>query len=503
MTEPSSDAAPSPVFDARKASSALLGRGSIYAVVTVLQSASAFLVLPILSRELGPHEYGVVATCFAVYQLLLVIAPLGLNSVVPWAFYERGQEGLDVSRRLAATTLLIAAAVVAVVHASGPLWSNVLENVPYSGALVIAVLTVVPGVALVVAQGLLQAQARPAQFAVCTLLSVVGGQVAGLVLVVATDGGAGWYFTGLAAGTSTAAVVGFLLTRLRPWRLVGRGTIARSLAFGGPTALHSAAFIVLASGDRVVIERLLGLDDAGRYHVAYLVGAVGLSGIQALNFAWAPMVYSAPEAERWELLASTTSMMQRIALLVAGGIAIGAPLPLALLLPDTFDPAGLTAVCAIVAACVVPQVTYLSGVHVVFRLRKTLVLAWTTPLAGVVNIALNLALIPMIGLVGSALSTLLSYVLWAALVRGAARRAQPVPWNRRFERKSYMTAGALVAVGAVLPAGGSWMLLRGVASLVLLAILVKSVATSIRGMSAVRRRSRASPGSGDERGALA
>ncbi|MDQ3756267.1 MAG: lipopolysaccharide biosynthesis protein [Actinomycetota bacterium] len=458
----------------------LLGRGGVYTVVTLVQSFSVFLVLPVLSRELGPRQYGVVATCVVVYQLLLVLAPVGLNAVVPWDYYERKADGLDRSRRLGASAWLVAIAVVAFAHFSGPAWSGVLEEVPYGGALTIAVLSVVPGTALLIAQAMLQAQARPVAFATCTLASVVGGQLVGLALVLLTDGGARCYLAGLAFGAGAGGFVGYVLTGIRPWRLARWSHVAGAVRHGGPTAVHGAAFILLASGDRVVIERLLGLDDAGRYHVAYLVGAIGLSAIQSLNNAWGPMVYGSAERGRWELLASTTSMMYTLALFIAGGVAIGAPLPLRLLLPDSFDPEGLAAVCAIVGFCVVPTVTYLSGVHVVFRQRRTVVLAWTTPLAGVVNIVLNMMLIPIWGLAGSAVATLLSYVLWAGLVRRAANRAQPVLWDRGVEVRTYVGAATFVAVGATIPAAGPWLGFRAFASCVLLVLMVRRTTTWLR-----------------------
>jgi O-antigen/teichoic acid export membrane protein len=229
---------------------------------------------------------------------------------------------------------------------------------------------------------------------------------------------------------------------------------------------------VLAAGDRLLVERILGLDAAGRYQIAYLVGALGLTALQAINNAWAPMVHRAAEAERWNLLADTTAVVYEIGALLAALIAIGGPVALSVLAPSSYDLTALSPVTAVVAMCALANVMYLSSAHIAFQKKRTAILAWSTPVAALVNIALNLVLLRIWGLTGGAVATLVGYVLWAGLVRRAASRLQAVPWKRDVEVRCWWTGAALATVGAVAPAEGGWLAVRVVGAAAVVGVLV-------------------------------
>jgi O-antigen/teichoic acid export membrane protein len=93
-----------------------------------------------------------------------------------------------------------------------------------------------------------------------------------------------------------------------------------------------------------------------------------------------------------------------------------------------------------VAAVVLPIVAFASAfqglytmfVSVIFLRRRTVILPLITAASAAVNIGLNLLLIPILGVVGAAWSTLAAYVLFAALTYVAASRMYPIrpEWGR-------------------------------------------------------------------------
>ena len=76
------------------------------------------------------------------------------------------------------------------------------------------------------------------------------------------------------------------------------------------------------------------------------------------------------------------------------------------------------------------DLAYLSAVHVLFRSKRTGMLTVIMPCAAVMNIALNVVLIPRWGLTGAAVSTLVAYAVAGATSRLAARRVTKVVWIR-------------------------------------------------------------------------
>ena len=64
------------------ASKAVLGRGLLYTVGTAAPVLSNAIITPFVTRLLGPHDYGVVATALVVIQVGMIIAGLGMGAAI-------------------------------------------------------------------------------------------------------------------------------------------------------------------------------------------------------------------------------------------------------------------------------------------------------------------------------------------------------------------------------------------------------------------------------------
>ncbi len=71
-------------------------------------------------------------------------------------------------------------------------------------------------------------------------------------------------------------------------------------------------------------------------------------------------------------------------------------------------------------------------------------------------VVMNLVLIPLIGIFGAALSTLLSYLLLALLSGGASQRHYPVPWQLGRGAVILGIGGALSAAALLGPDHTLW-----------------------------------------------
>jgi O-antigen/teichoic acid export membrane protein len=89
----------------------------------------------------------------------------------------------------------------------------------------------------------------------------------------------------------------------------------------------------------------------------------------------------------------------------------------------------------------------------------------------VINVLLNLVLVPVAGLEGAALATVVSYLLLAAFLFAAGRRVESVPG--RSGRVLLLAGGAVIVAlaSAAVPSDGVWFLVRiaiGVAAFVVM-----------------------------------
>lgn len=460
---------------------ALLGRGSIYTVATALQLSAGLIVLPALTRLLPPREVGVVALAVVVQSVLGVVAAAGLPNAIFRVFF-KGKEGPRRARLLLRYCLLGAILTAAVAQLTGPLWSRVFTDLGYGVALQLAIWSAVPLAVLMCSQALLRAEDRAGRFVVTMAGATAFAQALGLAVVAGTDMGAAGYVLGLLAGQSVAAGLAAVWAGLgtSPFRGT-EGLMTETLRVGFPTVPHSLAIYVLAAGDRVIVEGQLGLGAVGQYQVAYAVGALVLALLTAFNNAWDPIIYGEREERRWATLAETRAVLYQLGGMVSAALAIGAPLALLLAAPGEYDPFGLVPVTSVVVLSAVPMVSYLASAHVLIWEGRTGVMAWSTPLAASVNIGLNLALIPVFGLEGAAVATVLAYGLLALLTRRAARHLALVPASTRALLTAAAWAGTGTTASLVLPADGIWLAVRTLAALCIGAAILRFAASRLRG----------------------
>lgn len=432
----------------------LLGSASVYTLGTLVQGAGALLLVPFVTRTLGPTEYGAVAVAVVFSQFAASFVGLGLRAAVLRVFYRREHHGSGAERVLL-TTLLAAAGLTGalLLLVTLPLLGATSSALAEPGLLVAAVALTIFSVWTAGVTAVLQAEQRPLAFVGLNLVGAIGGGALGLVLLQS------WprpvvYVLGVAGGWLVAASVGLLLVR-PPLRLAPQGLLRWALALSMPTLPHAFALQVIVLSDRLLVERYVGLDEAGRYTLAYLVGFLGGHLVLGINNAWVTRLYG------WDWLAGAQQFagdVRRLGLtaaFAAGAIALVAPWALAVLAPASYAPSQLTVTAVTVAASVPLFFAYLASVAVLFHAEVTRDLLWMAPVAAVANVVLNVALIPRFGPTGAAAATVASYGLLAVVVAAVARhRVAPTGVGRAMV-PGIVCGVATCTVAGLLPASGA------------------------------------------------
>lgn len=447
------------------------GQGSVYSIALALQVGSGLVVLPILTRLLDPAEYGLVALAILVFTLVRVAASAGLGVVAVRDWF-RFADGPLRARRLMLASVGTAVLLTLSLSVLLEIWPLPFGGADSATVISLAVWMALPGSIQGVCQEALRAAQRPWGFVGVSFLAGPGAQLSGLgALALAATPSASAYIAGLLIGTIVSALVGVLLTK--PWR-GGRPRIAETvegLRIGSPFVLHGMGWVLLALGDRAIVERLEGVAAAGRYQLAYTVGTLTLALLTAVSSAWGPIIYSAPRSDRWTLLSITTLSILRALAAASALLALSLPLLLRLLAPPSYDPEEMTQVAGIVALAVVPYVAYAAYSHVLTWKGRTGVFAWAALASAVVNLALVTVLVPPLGLVGAAIATTVGYAVLSVLITAYGRRVVAVPWQIRecAEVAGLATVGCLA--GALIPltlAGGTARVILLLSILVLL-----------------------------------
>jgi O-antigen/teichoic acid export membrane protein len=435
-------------------------RGSLYVVVYASQLLSGFLVTPILTRELGGSGFGRFATALAVAQVISGIAALGLQVAIQRQY---ATDGPTVARGLVMLALLLSVAITGLTYATGPWWAPGLGFPGFSGALALAVIWAGATAGSQIALAYVRSQDHLRFFVALNAAQSLGAQLLGIGLVLFSSPTPESYFLGLLIGQGVTLVTA--LAAIRPiFAGLKDGTqIKKAMALSLPLLPHAAAIFVINAAGRVVLQRDMGPRSVGRYQVAYNVAALAMILLGFLNQSWEPRIYEVTDiAVRRSLLGVTRDVVYRCLFPLLAGLILAGPAVMRLFAPPSYDTSHLLVVLLFVAIAAIPYASYAASMRVLLSEGYTRPLLWIAPVCGVAVLALNLLLVPAIGINGSALASLMTYGLLAILSHREARRLLPVPPSPKHVIRRILVTVATCSALTLLPDRMPYLALRTV-----------------------------------------
>ena len=422
-----------------------------YLPVNIAQGVVGLLTIVLFTRVLTPEQYGAYALAFSALSLTQTIL-LTWTEAAMARFHARRAEEERLADHFATLYRLWGAAalatpVVAVI---------VLRWLPLSAPMKVALAAAFAAVLVKSLTKLSQERRRAAGevsgAALLDIVQTVGGFALGLVLALVGLGGAAPL---LGMGAISLLCLVFVLpsdlARMRGGQF--DRTMARDYAaYGLPVALSLILALVLSTTDRFLLAAYLGEATVGAYHAGYSLGSRTLDVLFIwLGMAGGPALVAALERGGPAALKTAAreqaSFMILLTLPAAVGLALVAP-PLVELMVGESLRAGATHVTPWIAAS-----GWLSGVTTYYLLqaftlgRRTPLLIVSMAAPALVNLALNLLLIPRFGLDGALWATTASYGVGAIAAWVLGRNAQPlpVPWDTLAK-----AGGACLLMAAVL-----------------------------------------------------
>ncbi|HKZ13911.1 MAG TPA: oligosaccharide flippase family protein [Solirubrobacterales bacterium] len=435
--------------------------GAAYTAASILSKLIAVALLPLYTRHLTTEDYGAAEVLFAAVVTASIVVRLGLIESV-LRFYYREDE--DPARIVGATF-------------SGLFWFSTigaLIALPFAEPLAEALLDPKTGAELhtytdlvrIAIGGLWVAtlfeylltlyrlDERARAYFVTTIANVVGTIALTVVLVVGVGDGA----RGLLIGsylTGAVFVLGMIFEQRRRLTLrVEVPLLRRLLRFGLPTMPAEVSLYLLNFADRLIITRSLGLTEAGLYSLAVKFAQAVNVLVRGFQLAWPPLAYSIRDDDE-----ARRTYANVITLFLAGctWMVVGLWLLSEYLLRFFAAPEFLGAyeVVGLIAAAVTLYSLYMVMVVILGRTGRTEYNLPAALAALVSNVALNLILVPPLGIVGAGLALVASYLVVIALMYWFTQRLFPVPYEWGRLARVLFAAAALVGLGGlVMPAEG-------------------------------------------------
>jgi O-antigen/teichoic acid export membrane protein len=409
----------------------LSGDALIYLASAALSALIPFALLPLMTRWLGPADFGVTAGYLALVNLVVLLAGLSTHGLISVVYYRDGPEALPrqvgASFGILALTGLpllliaqLAAQPIALYTGVTAQWIWTVWLAAYGQCVITIALAV------------WQTWRRPWRFGA----TQVGFGLVSAAFSIALVGYVAMGWPGRALGQALAAgliagaaIIWLTLTGGVSWS-VRRWPLRDALVFGLPLVPHALAWVAMSTVDRFALGSAVGPSAVGPYFVAVQMSSVVMVLGAALSQAWLPWLYqrlaTGGVGSHRQVVRVTAAIL--IVLFACGaGLSLLAPLIVPIVAGPGFEPAvGLLRVLGPAFAFI--GMYYFVSAFLFFE-RRTGLLSTITVCVAIVQAATSFVLAQQAGAAGVAYATLGSFFLYLVLTGIAAHRVHPLPWR--------------------------------------------------------------------------
>ena len=432
----------------------LVRHSAVYGLGSIVARVLAVLLLPLYTRYLSPSDYGLIETLVALSAVLTALVAQAMKS----AFFRFYFDSADLERRLlvvrtafwyvmaASTAVLIAGVALA-----QPISWLLFHTRDHDGLVIAAFVGLWAAMNYEQMTSLFRVEQRSGGYVVATLANVAITIGATVLLVVAFDKGPVGVLVGNFTGT-LAVYAALLVYSRRALGLQFDRKLYRAMnRFGLPLVPSAVALWLTNFSDRFFLVKFADAHEVGLYSIGVRVASAIVLLLTAFRMAWPAFAYSIEDdREAQRTYSFVLTYVVYVCCWLALALGLLAPWILKLITTEPFYPAqNVVAPLAFGVAAFGAYVVVQIGTG---RARQTRANWIVTGVAALLNVALNLILIPPYGRMGAAVATVSAYTLLFLAMAWRAQNVFHVPYQWRRVATLAGAAVALTVLGKALDA---------------------------------------------------
>lgn len=403
---------------------------AIYLGSSVINKAIPFLLLPILTKYLSPEEYGILALYQVMISFVMPLIGMNMQNNITRNFFSKSKEFVgkvvfNILVVLTITTLVVTTVISVYLFFGGPhfsipqRWIYALPVLAFMGMLNDCNLSI------------LRNSKKPLIYGAFEISKTIIDLSLTILLIVVYS----FDWEGKAIGMLVSTTVIGLVSLYRMWKKgyllfeVDKSQIREIFRISLPLIPHALGGVIMALGDRIFIDQMVGTAEMGIYTVGYQFGMIMTLVTTAFNQTWTPWMYELLAQNKEEnkvKIVKATYMVCLGFILMAIGITVISYFLLPYMTTKEYHGAFIHVIWIALGYAFFGMYTLVFpyGVHV----GKTSYLGIITFSAAIINMAANYVLIKMNGPVGSAQATLISYIFMFFSVWWYSNKLYPMPW---------------------------------------------------------------------------
>ena len=430
----------------------------IIGIASILTSLSGIILLPLITKTLGAHDYGIWAQFGVTLSLIGAFTGLGL----PYAmtrFLPAKTNKEEIQEEFYSVFFLVPL-VTLVVSIILIVFADFIAAVLFEGdtnIVRITALVILASAFISPCMSFLRSFRQMKRHSIFTVAHTYGkiGLIAYLVLN-------GYGVLSMVLAVLAISVITFLALFFSIKRQIGIkrphfSRIREYLNFSLPTIPGSISAWVVSSSDRYVIGYFLGAASVGVYSAGYSLGNAVLMAAGVLAFVLPPTLSKLYDEGRMDEVKTHLSYSLKYLLALAipfvfGAAILAGPVLNLFSTPEIASQGYL--ILPIVALSTLFSAIYVPITHIIVLAKKTRITGAIWIVCALVNLGLNILVVPRLGILGAAITTLIAYALALALTTYYALKEFKFSIDRRFIIKSLIASAVMyLVIWAISPQG--------------------------------------------------
>lgn len=400
-----------------------VGWVSLYRVAVYLL---AFFTIPALTKNLGTELYGLWNQILVTVGFLTPILMLHLGTaVVRYLASEKRKDVLSQSfaNMLWIIIVLSSAAILASIIFSSNLSVLMFGSANYSSFVILAFIYAATSAIFDFILTYLRARSKIKQLSIINVLSY--SFMTASLIILATLGYSLEFMICIYLLIYFIFVVVLIISikkdiglRKPNYNKSNVKDLKKFILFSIPQIPNGILLWVLNLSDRYLITFFLGLSQAGIYSASYNIGSIITAFYMPISFVLFPVVARYWDNDEREKVRKYLEYSTKIFLFIAipasiGLYVISKPLLEILTTSEFVIGGGLT---FFVAVGYIFLGIFQINSFIISLVEKTKFIPIITAIGGILNILINIILIPQIGIMGAAIATLISYMVLSIIV---------------------------------------------------------------------------------------
>ena len=377
-----------------------------YSIGNILIKAIPFLTLPLFTKIMSTADYGVYTTYLSYESIATILLGFGLSGTIRVAKVEYKERFEDYISSILFLQVLIAFLLDILIMIAFFLWGR--DSWLDSKLLLILLINTLASQVFNIACAKFAINGEVYRNLFFSFLVTIVNVTASLFLckVVFSNRTYLGRIIGSCLGFFISACIIFVFQLLRSRKVLNRAYWKFGLYMGAPLILHALSLTLLAESDKIKIQAIVGVSEAGIYGIVVTLCGIVMVMITSVDNAWAPWFFSKLGERDSESILKYDNIMIIVFTSMTLVIMLISPELVHLFSSADYWDSIYSFIPLLIS--VVLNFYYIIPVNFEYFHKKTGFIAKSTVIVAIINLVLNFMLIQIIGYIGAAYATAIS-----------------------------------------------------------------------------------------------